>query len=242
MSFQVEQVEQTRQQGTDVIQKIASFQMPTQEEYVSWLQTMHLGMAMVLFICGLVYLLQGWKIFKMLVIVNAAVLGAFVGSQLDRLLEGENIALFGTVAGGLLFGVLSWPLMKFAVSIMGGLAGSFLGYGAWQYIATAANRPQMSEHAWAGALIGLITLGLLAVVIFRTVVMIFTSIQGSLMTVSGIVALVIRLEMMRTRLLPSLRSNIHLLVLLVGVPAVIGFAFQYAAISKVLKKKKPAGE
>jgi len=87
-----------------------------------------------------------------------------------------------------------------------------------------------------------VTLGLLAVVIFRFVVMIFTSVQGSLMIVSGIVAILMKLEMLRSRLRPALAANAHLLLLLVAVPALIGFGMQYAAMSKKAKKKKKAIE
>ena len=39
-----------------------------------------------------------------------------------------------------------------------------------------------------------------------------------------------------------LRTNAHLAALLIGVPAVIGVAFQYSAIAKkAAKKKKEAG-
>jgi len=237
-----QQVSEAQQRGGALIQRITSFEMPSRVEYVDSLASMHLALAIILFACGMVYLLQGWKIFKMLVIVNAAILGAFLGGQLGVLLRGGNAPLFAAIAGAMLFAALAWPLMKVAVSLMGALVGGFVGYGMWSYVAEAANKPALAEHAWAGALIGLVALGLLAVIIFRFVVMIFTSVQGSLMTVSGIVAILMKLAILRSKLQPALASNMHLLVLLIGVPAIIGFGMQYTAMSKKAKKKKKAME
>ncbi|HUT01534.1 MAG TPA: DUF4203 domain-containing protein [Phycisphaerae bacterium] len=195
-------------------------------------------MAMFLFACGLVYMLQGWKIFKVLVVANAAVLGAVIGAHLGGLLRGQDTWLYTGIAGGMLLAVLAGPLMKYAVSLMGGLAGSFVGYSLWHYVARTVDRPEMGQYGWVGALIGLITLGLLAFVILKAVVTIVTSIQGSLMTVSGIVALLMKHPALRESLEFPLRQNTHLIALLVGVPAVIGFAFQYSGVAKKAAKKK----
>jgi hypothetical protein len=198
--------------------------------------------AILLFGCGLVYLVHGWKVFKVLVVVNAAMFGGLLGNRFGQVLSGPNMPLFGTLAGGLLCAVLAWPLMKTAVSVMGAMVGGFLGFSMWTYAASAANRPALCEYAWAGGLIGLITLGLLAFVVFQLVVMTFTSIQGSLMTVSGLIAILMCLGPLRTKLHSSLVANRHLLLLLIGVPAVIGFAFQYSGMAKKAKKKHKAAE
>ncbi len=228
--------------GADLLQKIASFEIPTQAEYVDSLATMNVAIAVALCACGLIYLLHGWKAFKMLVIVNAALLGAFIGSQLGQALHGRNTEIFGAAAGAMLLAALAWPLMKVAVSLMGGLAGAMMGYGVWNYAAQAAGKVALAEHAWAGALIGLIGLGLLAFVIFRLVIMVFTSVQGAIMTVSGFVAILMRMETLRSDLYTNLRSNQHLLALAIAVPALIGFAFQYTALAKKAGKKKKAQE
>jgi len=233
---------QVAQRGADIWEKLASFEMPSQAEYVGSLTTMHLATAIILFACGMVYLLHGWKTFKVLVIVNAALLGGFLGGNLGRLLQGQNMPVFCGAAGALLLAVLAWPLMKVAIGVMGGLAGGFLGYGMWAYVSEAIGRPAIAEHAWAGALIGLVTLGLLGFVIFRLVVMVFTSFQGAMMAVSGLVAMLMRLGPLRVRLHDNLASNIHLMVLLIGTPTIIGFAFQYAAMAKKAQKKKKAIE
>ena len=217
--------------------------IPSPDKAVDYLLELGQGqygavMALLLFACGLVYMLQGWKIFKILVIANAAVLGAVLGAHVGSLLRGANTWLYLGAGGGLLFAVLAGPLMKYAISLMGGLAGSFLGYSLWHYVADVVGRDDAGQYGWVGALIGLIVLGLLAFVILQAVVTIVTAVQGSIMTVSGIVALMMKYEPLRDSLETPLRQNMHLVALLVGVPAVIGFAFQFAGAAKQAKKKK----
>jgi hypothetical protein len=185
-------------------------------------------LAMLLFACGLVYMLQGWKIFKILVVANVAVMGAVVGSYLGSMARGPNTGpntwIYTSIAGAMLLGGLAWPLMKYAVSLLGGLVGSFVGYGLWHYVANAIDNPDLLQYAWVGALVGLITLGLLAFVILKFVVMFITSLQGAVMGVGGVLALL--LKYMSDDLEGPLRENSHLMAVLIGVPAIIGFVFQ----------------
>jgi tetrahydromethanopterin S-methyltransferase subunit B len=199
-------------------------------------------MAVVLVACGLVYTLQGWKIFKILVIVNAGLLGAVVGGHVGSVLGGHNTWLYMGIAGGLLLAVLAGPLMKYAISLMGGLAGSFLGYSMWHYVVALVGQEDLSRYAWVGAMIGLITLGLLAFIIVQAVVTIITSVQGSVMTICGLVVIVMTCAPTATNSLEeSLRRNNHLMALLIAVPAIIGVAFQYSLTGKKGKKKAPEG-
>jgi hypothetical protein len=192
-------------------------------------------LAMLLFACGLVYMLQGWKIFKILVVANVAVMGAVVGSYLGSMARGPNTWIYTSIAGAMLLGGLAWPLMKYAVSLLGGLVGSFVGYGLWHYVTNAIDNPDLLQYAWVGALVGLITLGLLAFVILKFVVMFVTSLQGAVMGVGGVLALL--LKYMPDELEGPLRDNSHLMAVLIGVPAIIGFVFQ-TCWSKAPKKKE----
>lgn len=222
-------------------------ELPSLDRIVDYLLELGSGdfgavVALLIFACGLVYMLQGWKVFKVLVVANAAVLGAMVGGRFGALLRGPNMWLFGGIAGSLLFAILAWPLMKYAVSLMGGLVGSFLGFATWHYATNALDRTDLTQHAWAGAVIGLITLGLLAFVIFKFVVTLFTAVQGSMMAVGGVVTLLLKYEPLRQDLEPQLRGNSHLVALVIAVPALIGLAFQYSGIAKKAQKKKKATE
>lgn len=224
-----------------VTERLQSLRIPSQGECIEFLTAMQPVWGCLLVACGLVYLLHGWKIFKILVAVNAAILGVLLGGKLAALIGGgQNLPLLAAIGGGLVLSVLAWPLMKYSISVMGGLAGSFLGLGLWNYAAQVAHRPGLGDYAWAGALVGLVTLGLLAFVLFRFVVITFTACQGALMTVAGVVAILLKFDRVTEPITEALVENIHLLPLLIGVPAIIGFTFQNSAALQKAKKKKMA--
>jgi hypothetical protein len=199
----------------------------SQSDFIGALEQVSLIPAMLLVASGVVYMLYGWKIFKMLVLINAVLLGAVIGSHLGGLLKTPEMPLYMAIGIGALFAMLAWPTMRYAVSIMGGLAGCLLGYGVWQYIAHATSNLEMTRYGWAGALVGLVFLGLLAFIMFRVAVISWTAFQGAMMSVAG-----------QANVHSALVGNIHLLPLLVGVPAGIGFIYQDATMVKKSRKKR----
>lgn len=227
--------------AADFLNKLHQWQMPSQNEFVSYLTNLGTVQSVILLACGLVYLLYGWKVFRVLVMVNAALLGAALGSKLGMTLQGQNMPLFCGLAGAVVLGAMSWPLMKYAVCLMGGLAGAFLGFAVWNSITKAAGATAINNYAWVGALLGLIVMGLLAFIVFRVTIVIFTALQGSLLTVSGLVALLMLSDSLKGNILRALNDNPHLLPLLVFVPAIIGIVFQMTTSDKgPAKKPQPA--
>jgi hypothetical protein len=233
---------------TPFLDTVKHCSIPTQDQYLQMVQGIGVLVSLALIVGGIVYLMYGWKIFKVLVVVNAAVLGAMIGAWIGGVLQppppeaakaaeqvqaqGGNMPLFGAIAISLLMAVLALPLMKYAVSLMGGLAGSLLGYSAWHYISHAAGAEAVYAYAPAGALVGLVTLGLLSFLIFRWVIIIFTSFQGSLLTITGLLGVLMHFGGAREYLLNSMTHSHFLLPLLVIVPAIIGLAFQHTGPSK----------
>ena len=237
---------QLSEQGQAAIDKLTALEMPSGEQIIEYLSGVGWLPAIMLVVCGVVYLGYGWKTFKMLVIINAGfvgiLVGYYIGAEFAGAEGGRHMGLIGGATGGILLAAISWPLMKYAVSIMGGLAGSFLGYGLWLYLTTILNSPALARHAWVGALIGLLVLGMLAFIIFRLTVIIFTCAQGAVMAVAGLIAVALKYQPAAELLRPRLLSNPHLVPLLVAVPAVIGFTIQYTAALKKDKKKRLLAE
>jgi len=224
------------------VEHVLSFEMPTHEEFIQFLGELGPVQAFVLVACGLVYMLSGWKVFKALILVNAAVLGALGGRQMGLLFGGQNMPIYGAIAGALLLAAISWPLMKFAVSLMGGLAGSFVGYAVWLHVAASMGRSGQ-EYAWAGALIGLIVMGLLAFVIFKATIMVLTSLQGAAMVVVGLLAMLLKYDPTHDEVIRSLTNHKALVHILILVPAIVGFVLQKtSAVQKAKKKKPPSGD
>lgn len=211
-------------------------QIPSLNSLVQYLDQSGPVPAVLVLALGLVALVLGWKCFKLVVLANATIIGALLGLKLGSMLQGENMGLLGMLLGGLLFAALAMPLMKYAVSVMGALVGWCLGTGIWQYTVVLLGREDLSHYYWTGGLIGTITLGLLAFVIFKIVVIVFTSFQGSTMVIGSLLALLLGFEPARATVQGFL-NNVHVPPLLVTVPAVIGFAYQYNAAKGGGKKK-----
>ena len=215
--------------------------LPTRQEFVNLLTDVAFFEAIVLVALGAVYMLYGWKVFKALVVVNAllagAVLGSMLGSTLGAQQDGQGMQIIGGLVGGVTLGIVALPMMKFAVSLMGGLAGSFVGYGLWVYVAALNGNPEPAQNAWAGALVGLASLGMLTVVLYNETIVLSTALQGALLGVTGALALAMRIDRIRPDLSNNLVNNVHILPILIVVPMVIGVVFQYSGCAKKRKKK-----
>ncbi|MFW5839978.1 MAG: DUF4203 domain-containing protein, partial [Planctomycetota bacterium] len=227
--------------GQTVVPDGSFFQIfQSQDAFLLSLNQISLAPAILLAASGIVYLLYGWKIFKILVVCNALMFGAIFGTHIGLMFETPNMPLYMAIGGGALLGMLSWPTMKYAVAVMGGLAGALLGFGVWQYVSAATRNVEMARFGWAGALIGLVLLGMLAFILFRVAVIGWTSFQGAMMIVAGLVALLLKHQQFHQNVNQSLQANVHLLPLLIGVPAGIGFIFQDAALVKKSRRRRPS--
>ena len=239
MLAQADTAEKVDQGLLKVFDYIKGLRFPSRADYVSDLETLGQLQAVALVLVGVVFLIFGFKYFKALVIVNAAALGALCGMYVGTLTGRANLPLLLGLAGAVLLGALAWPTIKYCVCLMGALAGGLVGFALWHFIANLINNEGMLGYAWAGGLIGMVALGMLAFVLFRTAVMIFTAVQGSVMIVSGICAVLLAFDGIHDSVRSGLVENDNLLKLLFGVPAVVGFAYQFSIDrTKVLKKRK----
>lgn len=132
---------------------------------------------------GAVCLLYGWRVFKILVVISFALLGLFVGVTISDKINGENHRLIGGLIGLGLMGAVSVPLMRWAVSILGAIAGGILTSGIWYACGLT------EKYIWAGALVGIIAGGMISFIIFKIAVMLFSSLGGGTLIVVGILAL-----------------------------------------------------
>lgn len=160
---------------------------------LSWLQ------ALIAVSFGAVYLLYGWRIFKVLTVVCFGMLGLFAGMKFGHM---ASSVLWGGVIGLLGLAILSIPLMKWAVSLLGAVAGGIVTGGIW----FAFNLPQ--QYIWAGAIIGIIAGGMISFIVFKISVMLFTSMGGGVLVIVGFLALLHLYE--KTQ--PTPTNNIYSLV------------------------------
>lgn len=184
---------------------------------LSWFQ------AIIAISFGVVYLLYGWRIFKALTVICFALLGLYAG-----MLAGEQFdqVLLGGVIGLVLLAFLSIPLMRWAVSILGAVAGGTLTAALWY----ACEFPE--QYIWAGGLIGVVAGGMISFIIFKVAVMLFTSLGGSAIMAAGILALLYRYEPTTERVNDLIHNSNWFLAVALLVPTVIGIFVQNKLVKK----------
>ncbi len=184
---------------------------------LSWLQ------AVLAISFGVIPLMYGWRIYKVLTVIGFALLGLHIGLWVGARVEH---ALIGSVIGTILAIALALPLMRWAVCILGALSGAVIAAGVWY----ACMLPQ--EFVWAGALVGLVAGGLLSFAIFKFSVMFFTSFGGASLIIVGAFALIYRFETFvqdpPTMQLNTLYYNYHwFLPAVLAVVTLFGIILQY---------------
>jgi hypothetical protein len=202
---------------------------PSQSDLLNWCQHMSPGLAALLILLGVVYLIFGFKIFKGLVMLNAAAVGAAIGLALGQRTE-MGLALM--VLCGFVAAAITWPLMKWAVAVMGGLAGALLGATMWQ---TFGLDP---TFAWSGALSGLILFGLLSFILFRGSVTMYMSLQGAAMLIFGLLGMVDKYEQVAPKITSAMTLKPFLLPMAIIIPAIIGMLYQQSDGASAAPGKK----
>ena len=196
----------------------------TQITALTWLQ------AVIAVSFGIVYLLYGWRIFRILVIICFGLFGMFLGIKFGAKTGSE---VWGGILGMAIFAGASAPLMKWCVSILGAVAGGLLTGGLWY----AFGLPQV--YLWAGAAVGVVAGGMMSFIVLKSAVMLFTSLGGSLITIVGMLRLLDLYE--ATKLEPTqvikncvYNHNWFLPVALI-VPTIIGMFAQNRFIKRAHK-------
>jgi len=195
----------------------APWMLPEQADLLQWCRDMNPGAATLLVVAGVVYLLFGFYMFKWLVTLNAALVGAYIGSLIGRT---GDAAVAGAFMGGFTAAAATWPLMKYAVTIMGGVFGALLGISIWRSIGLDPH------YAWSGGLTGLIFFGMLSFLVFRVSVMSYTSLQGSVMLIFGILSLIYKSPDVAGRLTDAMTFKPFILPAAIFIPAICGMFYQ----------------
>lgn len=190
---------------------------PAQTDLVTWCQTMGPGTAVLLLVGGVVYLLFGVFAFRWLVTLNAAIVGAYFGAWVGGKADSVMPA---AIVGGFTAAALAWPLMKYAVAIMGGVYGALLGAALWR----ALSLPP--DLAWAGGLVGLVGFGLLSFILFHGSLMMYTSLQGSVMLVFGLMGLLLKYPDLGMKIVQSLTAKPFILPMAIFIPSILGLLYQ----------------
>jgi hypothetical protein len=191
---------------------------PAQQDFLTWCQQMGTGSAILIVIIGVVYLMYGWTMFRGLVLLNAMLIGAYVGVLVGS--RYSTYPLAGGLIGAVVAGITTWPLMKWAVAVIGGLVGAVLGASVWM---AAGLEP---TYSWAGALTGLVGFGLFSFILFRASIIMYTSLQGATMVVMGLLGLTFKYPELAQKVTSSLATQPLMFPIAVGVPVLLGLIYQ----------------
>lgn len=175
---------------------------------------------------GTVCLMYGWRLFKALVVISFALLGMAGGALAAEKISGSNHQILGGLIGLVLIGLLSLPLMKWGVSILGALAGGVITSGLWY----ACELPE--QYIWAGSLVGIVAGGMIAFIALKWAVMLFSCLGGSAIFVTGFLALFYLWSDTQQQVQELVFDEQWFLPVALIVPTVVGFILQYKFIKK----------
>jgi hypothetical protein len=183
---------------------------------LSWLH------AVIAISVGIVYMLYGWRIFRVLVVICFGLGGMFLGIFAGRHF---GSVILGGVLGLALFAVISVPLMKWCVSALGAIAGGSLTGAVWY----AFGLPL--DYIWAGVVIGVVAGGLISFILLKASVMLFTGLGGSVIMMVGVLALIYQYETQvldppTQHIYDSLYTKQWFLPVVIILPTIIGMLMQ----------------
>jgi len=170
---------------------------------------------------GVVWLFYGWRVFKVLVVISFALLGLVLGMAVTSKVQGANNQFVGGVIGMLALSILSVPLMRWAVSLLGALAGAIFTAGIWYAVGLNEG------YIWAGALIGMVGGGMISFIVFRVAVILFTSTGGGALVLTGAMALLYRYGSIEAKMEHVVTHQRWVLPVALMVPMLAGLIAQH---------------
>ncbi|HLB72768.1 MAG TPA: hypothetical protein VJJ98_02005 [Sedimentisphaerales bacterium] len=188
-----------------------------------WKHAVELGQleAFMFISFGVVWLFYGWRVFKVLVVISFALLGLVAGMELAVRVQGINNKFAGGVVGMLTLAILSIPLMRWAVGLLGAFAGAIFTAGVWYAIGLD------ERYILAGALIGMVGGGMISFIVFRIAVILFTSMGGGALVLTGGLALLYRYAPAKVTLENAVTNVRWVLPVALMVPMLVGLIAQH---------------
>jgi len=173
---------------------------------------------------GAVCLLYGWRVFKVLVVINFGLLGLVMGMTLVEKISGPTYQLMGGLIGMGVLAVLSVPLMRWAVCVLGAAAGGIITSGIWYACGLT------EQYIWAGGLIGIVGGGMISFIIFKAAVILFSSMWGSGLIVSGSLALLYTYPKTAMQVESMVFTLRWFLPVVLMVPTLVGIVVQHSFV------------
>ena len=192
-------------------------QWPGRAEMLDACRGMDGLLAAVLLVAGAGYLAAGYMLFKLLVVLNVAALGAWGGWYVA---DGFGHPLAGLAVGGILAGAMAWPAMRYTVALCAGLVGFAVGVAVWRSLGL------LDAYAPAGGMIGAVFLSMLSFALFKLSIITFTSVQGAAMVAAGALGLLMKYDAVAEPVRRFSDGQPVALPVALLVVAVVGLLFQ----------------
>lgn len=189
------------------------------EELLEALAQLPLIGASVIVVIGALCVLNGYRWHKWVIMILAFLMGLGLGHLLSAKVGNAAIV---AVSLGLLCAIIATPMLKVTVAVFAGLTGAFIGANVW-----SAVNGTPPDTQWAGAAMGFIILAMSSLILFRLVIVLFTSVGGAAMVVLGSITLLLHVPAWEGAVRDALTTNHLLIPLLLCVAAVAGFVLQH---------------
>ncbi len=143
------------------------------------------GAGAIALVLGIILLVMGWKLYKILISITGLLLGLYVAHFLGQFIEiSPTVQLIFISAAGIIGLFLAFPFQKSIVFFLGGLGGSVL---IGNPVALMFNNHENKYMIiLAGMIAGFLLFGLLSLYFFKLVIIVSTSLLGSFSMMVGI--------------------------------------------------------
>jgi hypothetical protein len=228
---------------TELLHKLTAGELPDippLADCLDALTNMNILYGLGLCVVGLVYLLRGWKVFKVLVALNAATIGAVIGALVTIQFGMQNEWWIGMLIGATFLGLLSWPLISIFIAVFGAIVGAMLGYSAFYQIVMQLRHGELVPFAWVSAIVGAILIAILTFIIFRQCVVMLTAAQGGTMLTAGTLCLLFKHPTLHEIITINLLEHPSLLFIIILSFTIIGLIVQFVNTNREKQAQKKA--
>jgi hypothetical protein len=180
--------------------------------------------ACALLAAGIIFAIYGWRISKVLAVVNFAVIGGFLGQYVAGRAGINELA--STAGLAVVLGALCIWQTRHGVSLLAGGAGAILG------AALAHSLGAADAWVWTGVLVGFVTFALLAFIIYKVAAILYSSVEGSALVVAGALSLASTQDFIAGPLSESMRSHVYILPIMLAVPTVGSIVIQQRMLKR----------
>lgn len=171
---------------------------------------------------GILCVFNGYRWHKWVVAVLALLCGIGLGTMLSETM-GKPMVVAAAV--GCICAIVATPMLRLTVATFGGLTGAFIGSNTWSAIEFSH-----VEHHWAGAVLGFVVVAMASLVLFKLVIVLFTSVGGAAMVVFGGITLLMSVPGWEPAVRDGLTKTPMLVPLLLALAAVGGFVLQQSRL------------